>query len=76
MECYARAKSQNAIIRKDYIDRHISGQTDQRPQFQQLMKDVKKGLYNIVYVYTIDRFSRNKFDIAKYKNEMRKAVVV
>ena len=72
-ECYARAKSQNAIIRKDYIDRHISGQTDQRPQFQQLMKDVKKGLYNVVYVYTIDRFSRNKFDIAKYKNEMRKA---
>lgn len=72
-ECYARAKSQNTIIRKDYIDRHISGQTDQRPQFQQLMKDVKKGLYNIVYVYTIDRFSRNKFDIAKYKNEMRKA---
>ena len=72
-ECYARAKSQNAVIRKDYIDRHISGQTDQRPQFQQLMKDVKKGLYNVVYVYTIDRFSRNKYDIAKYKNEMRKA---
>ncbi len=72
-ECYARAKSQNAVIRRDYIDRHISGQTDQRPQFQQLMKDVKKGLYNVVYVYTIDRFSRNKFDIAKYKNEMRKA---
>ena len=72
-ECYARAKSQNAVIRKDYIDRHISGQTDQRPQFQQLMKDIKKGLYNVVYVYTIDRFSRNKYDIAKYKNEMRKA---
>lgn len=72
-ECYARAKSQNAIIRKDYIDRHISGQTDQRPEFQKLIKDVKKGLYNVVYVYTIDRFSRSKFDIAKYKNEMRKA---
>ncbi len=72
-ECYARAKSQNAVIRKDYIDRHISGQTDQRPQFQQLMKDAKKGLYNIIYVYTIDRFSRNKYDIARYKNELRKA---
>ena len=72
-ECYAKAKAQNAIIRKDYIDRHISGQTDQRPQFQQLMKDAKKGLYNVIYVYTIDRFSRNKYDIAKYKNELRKA---
>lgn len=72
-ECYARAKSQNVTIRKEYIDRHISGQTDQRPQFQQLMKDAKKGLFDIIYVYTIDRFSRNKYDIAKYKNELRKA---
>lgn len=61
-ECYARAKSQNTIIRKDYIDRHISGQTDQRPQFQQLMKDVKKGLLK----------SLNVFNQLKNNNEKRK----
>lgn len=74
-ECYAKAKSQNAVIRKEYIDRHISGTTDNRPAFLELMKDAKKGLYDIIYVYTIDRFSRNKYDIAKYKNELRKAGV-
>lgn len=72
-ECYAKAKSQNAIIRKDYVDRHLTGKNDKRPAFLELIKDVKKGLYDIVYVYTIDRFSRNKFDIAKYKNELKKA---
>ena len=72
-ECYAKAKSQNAIIRKEYIDRHLTGKNDKRPAFLELIKDVKKGLYDIVYVYTIDRFSRNKFDIARYKNELKKA---
>ncbi len=74
-ECYAKAKSQNAIIKKEYIDRHISGTTDKRPAFLELMKDAKRGLYDIIYVYTIDRFSRNKYDIAKYKNDLRKAGV-
>ena len=72
-ECYAKAKSQNAVIRKEYIDRHLTGKNDKRPAFLELIKDVKKGLYDIVYVYTIDRFSRNKFDIARYKNELKKA---
>ena len=74
-ECYAKAKSQNAVIRKEYIDRHISGTTDKRPAFMELMKDAKKGLFDVIYVYTIDRFSRNKYDIAKYKNDLRKAGV-
>ena len=71
-ECYAIAPNHNAVIRKDYIDRHISGRTDNRPSFIELIKDVKKGLYDIVFVYTLDRFSRNKYDIAKYKNEFKK----
>jgi len=72
-ECYAKAKSQNAVIIKEYVDRHLTGKNDKRPAFLELIKDVKKGLYDIVYVYTIDRFSRNKFDIARYKNELKKA---
>ena len=74
-ECYAKAKAQNAIIRKEYIDRHISGTTDKRPAFLELMKDAKKGLFDIIYVYTIDRFSRNKYDIAKYRNDLKRAGV-
>lgn len=71
-ECYAKAKFQNAIILKEYIDRHLTGTNDKRPAFLEMMKDVKKGLFDIIYVYTLDRFSRNKYDMAKHKNELKK----
>lgn len=72
-KCFAVAESQNAIIQKEYIDYNVSARNDDRPQFQQLITDAKKGLFDIVYIYTIDRFSRNKFDIEHYENELEKA---
>lgn len=72
-ECYALARSQNATIKKEYIDPGASGRTGQRPQFQQLMEDVKKGLYDVVYIYSADRFSRSMPDFIKYQNELKEA---
>ena len=55
-----------------YIDRALSAKTDNRPEFQRMIKDsVKKG-FDVVIVWKLDRFSRNRFDAANYKNQLRK----
>ena len=39
-ECTAYAEKNGITIVKHYIDRAISAKTDNRPQFQQMIKDV------------------------------------
>ena len=55
-----------------YADKHLTGRTDHRPQFQQMIKDAEKGLFDIVVCYKTDRFARDRFDAAIYKNKLRK----
>ena len=58
-----------------YADRHISGRTDQRPQFQQMIDDARAGSFDLIVVYTLDRFSRDKYDSAIYKKALRECGV-
>ena len=55
-----------------YCDRHISGRTDERPQFQKLIADAKRKKFETVVVYKTDRFARNKYDSAIYKRELKR----
>lgn len=59
---YARIKEW--AIHKIYIDEGISGKniTD-RPQINQLIKDIKKGLVKNVLIFKIDRLTRNTSDL-------------
>ena len=66
-ECYAYAKRNELIILNEYIDRALSGTTDNRPQFKQMIEDSKKGGFDFVLVYQLDRFARNRYDSATYK---------
>ena len=50
-----------------YADRSLTGRTDDRPQFQQMIKDAEKGLFDIVVCYKTDRFARDRFDAAYIK---------
>lgn len=70
--CYAAAKRDNVPLLHDYIDRAITGKTDKRPQFLQMIKDAERGQFNCVYVYKTDRFSRDKYDLAVYKHKLKK----
>ena len=45
-----------------YIDRALSAKTDNRPEFQKMIKDSSKGLFDIVIVWKLDRFARNRYD--------------
>lgn len=48
-----------------YSDKGFSGKNTNRPEFEQLMKDVKEGLINKVVVYRLDRFSRSIADFGQ-----------
>ena len=55
-----------------YIDRALSAKTDNRPEFQRMIKDSAKKGFEVVIVWKLDRFSRNRFDAANYKNQLKK----
>ena len=56
-ECTAYAEKNGITVIKHYIDRALSAKTDNRPDFQQMIKDSEKRLFDIVLVWKLDRFS-------------------
>ena len=71
-ECTAYAEKNGITIVKHYIDRAISAKTDNRPEFQQMIRDSDKKLFDIVLVWKLDRFARNRYDSARYKTQLKK----
>ncbi|MGL4670964.1 recombinase family protein [Cetobacterium sp.] len=54
-----------------FTDRAKSATTDKRPEFQRMIKESEKGLFDYVLVHKLDRFARNKYDSALYKNKLK-----
>lgn len=54
----------------EYVDRAISGTSDQRPEFQRMIRDARKQQFAFIIVYRFDRFARNRYDSAIYKKEL------
>lgn len=71
-ECKAFAEENGYEIIGIYTDRALSARTDQRPDFQRMISDSDKHLFNYVIVYALDRFSRSRYDSAIYKNKLKK----
>ena len=71
-ECTAYAEKNDFTVVKHYIDRAISAKTDNRPQFQQMIKDSERGLFDTIIVWKLDRFARNRYDSARYKTQLKK----
>lgn len=71
-ECYEYAKRNGYTIIDTYIDRAISGTTDNRPEFLRMIDDSNKKLFQFVLVYQLDRFARNRYDSATYKARLKK----
>ena len=70
--CKEFAKKNNYTIVGEYIDRALTGRTDKRPEFQKMIHDSDKKLFNGVLVYQLDRFARNRYDSANYKAKLKK----
>lgn len=71
-ECTAYAEKNGITVLKHYIDRACSAKTDDRPEFQHMIKDSEKGLFDLILVWKLDRFARNRYDSARYKNQLKK----
>ncbi|MBQ4648141.1 MAG: recombinase family protein [Clostridia bacterium] len=70
--CYEYAERNGYTIVGEYIDRAISGTSDARPDFLQMIKDSANKSFQFVIVYQLDRFARNRYDSATYKAKLKK----
>ena len=71
-ECREYAERNNMTIVGTYIDRALSAKTADRPEFQHMIKDSAKELFEIVLVWKLDRFSRDRYGSAHYKHILKK----
>ena len=70
--CYEFAKNNGHIVIGEYIDRAQSGTTDSRAEFQRMIADSDKHIFEGVLVYQLDRFARNRYDSAINKAKLKK----
>lgn len=72
--CTAFCEQQGYDIVDMYIDRATSAfkDTDKRTEFQRMIRDSEKQLWDAVVVYKLDRFARNRYDSATYKAKLKK----
>lgn len=66
---YCRANGY--ILTHIYADRAESATTDDRAEFQRMMQDAKRKLFDVVLVHKFNRFARNRFDSAIHKKALR-----
>jgi DNA invertase Pin-like site-specific DNA recombinase len=71
-ECQEYADKHNIKIVATYIDRALSAKTDNRPEFQRLIRDSAKKQFNICLVWKLDRFSRSRIDSATYRAVLKR----
>ena len=70
--CIDFAARNGYTIIEQYIDRAISGTSDNRPEFQRMIADSAKRHFEAVICYQLDRFARNRYDSATNKNKLKK----
>ena len=70
-ECQEFADKEGLQVINTYCDYAISGKTDHRKQFQKMIKDAEKQIFQAVIIYKTDRFARNRWDSAIYKKRLK-----
>lgn len=66
-------ESQGYKIYKIYTDAGISGKaTDNRPGYQEMMRDMRKGKVNLILAFKMDRISRSIIDLENFFNTTKK----
>lgn len=69
--CKDYAERNDIVILNTYIDRAMTGTNDNRPDFQKMINDSSNKDFQYIIVYKLDRFSRNKYETAKYKKILK-----
>ena len=71
-DAYAYAERNGYDIIAEYADQAKSGKSDQRPEFQRMLKDAEKKQFTVVLVWKQDRFMRNRYESATDKMKLKK----
>ena len=61
-DCTEFANRNNYHIVGEYTDSALTGRTDRRPGFQEMIRDSDKHGFQAVIVWKLDRFARNRYD--------------
>ena len=69
--CYEYAAREGIDVIKEYVDRAMTATSDQRPSFQQMISDSSGHAFEMVLVYTLDRFARDRYDAAVYRKKLK-----
>jgi len=73
-ECREYAEENGIRVIDTYIDRALSAskETEKRLDFLRMLRDSGKHLFDVVLVWKLDRFARNRYDSAHYKSILKK----
>lgn len=69
-KAYAAAKGYTIV--HEYIDRAMTGRNDNRYEFQKMLTDCAKGQFQVIIVWKVDRFGRNRQEITFNKYRAKK----
>ena len=69
--CHEYAKINGYNVIKEYIDEAVTGTSDNRPAFQEMMEDSNNKNFNGVIVYQLDRFARDRYVSALYRHKLQ-----
>jgi DNA invertase Pin-like site-specific DNA recombinase len=68
---WVKAKEEKTKIVDFYVDEAQSGRSLNRPEFQRMRRDAKKGKFDAIIVHKFDRFARNRTDALAIKSLLR-----
>lgn len=72
--CLEYAQRQNWKVHRIYEDKALSGTSDERDSFQEMISAAggSPPPFTVIMVHKLDRFARNRYDSIKYKYLLRK----
>lgn len=57
-ECHEFAKRNGLTVVGEYVDKALTGRSDKRPDFQRMLRDCERGVFQAVICWKMDRFAR------------------
>lgn len=66
------ADRNNMRIVREYVDEAETGRSDNRDDFQKMIRDAKNNKFDVIIVHKVDRFARNRYDSAIYKHTLKR----
>lgn len=71
-ECMEYARENNLQVINVYSDRHLTGRTDKRPEFQKMMRHAEKNHFQVIVAWKSNRMARNMLQSLLYEDRLAK----